>query len=930
MTREELRSLSSHNDKQHQLPKGFIEKTRIIFLNVTVEPIVVLYLIPSVMSIITVQNLNLEKGCRVNLNLNSDICDGLAARNSSAYNVTDEAAVQKLVASMYIGKSIVQSIFPAILLMFLGSWSDRHNKRKACIILPIGGDCISCVGFLLCTYFFYELSMEYSVLSDTIPPAIMGGWFIMNMAAFSYIGENSSIETRTIRVGAVSLLCNISMPIGLSVSGILYNKIGFYGVFSLSLTMLLAGATYGIIRITDKHKGKVLTSNRKIGFLRDFFDAKHLKDTLSIAFKKDGKNRRKRVCLIMIILLVVVRPFQGEFGVLYLSVRYRFQWNEVDYSIYCAYNFIIQTIGTLFSLTFFSKFLKLDDALLGAISSSSKFIACFVYAFAPNSTVFYLGTVTEMLNGTSFIAMRSIISKLGPPEEIEKAKSIEAELQTLATQDDNTINNIKPKTFLQKTKIIFCNITVEPVMVLYILPSVMASIATQNLNLEKACRVNLKLNEEICDGLAERNTSRYNTSDEVDVQKLVASMYAWRTVVQSLVPAIILMFLGSWSDRRRRRKPCILCPILGEILTCTGFLLCTYFFYELPMEFNGIVEAVPPALTGGWFAMFMGVYAYISGISNMETRTIRIGAVNMFSNVSLTIGIALSGILYKKIGFYGVFSTALTMYLTGIIYGFFRIKEHNQDDEIKTKEENVSFIKDFFNLQHISETFQVAFKEGERNRKKRICTIMILVMVIIGPMHGELGVMYLFVRYRFQWNEIDYSIYSTYTFILHMIGTLFSLAFFSKFLKMDDALLGVISSSSKVLSCFVYAFAPTSTIFYIGAVVEMLNGTSFIAMRSIMSKLVPPDELGKINSLFGVSEALMPLVYGPMYSVVYKATINVLPGTFFLLGGVLTFPAIIIFFWLYTENRRDAREAKLYIAQKENLLTKEKIKTNRI
>lgn len=119
--------------------------------------------------------------------------------------------------------------------------------------------------------------------------------------------------------------------------------------------------------------------------------------------------------------------------------------------------------------------------------------------------------------------------------------------------------------------------------------------------------------------------------------------------------------------------------------------------------------------------------------------------------------------------------------------------------------------------------------------------------------------------------------------------------FFSKFLKLDDALLGMISSLSKVASCFVYAFAPTPSIFYLGAIVEMLNGTSFIAMRSIMSKLVPSEELGKINSLFGVSEALMPLVYGPMYSFVYRSTIKILPGAFFLLGGFLTLPAVFIF-----------------------------------
>ena len=74
-----------------------------------------------------------------------------------------------------------------------------------------------------------------------------------------------------------------------------------------------------------------------------------------------------------------------------------------------------------------------------------------------------------------------------------------------------------------------------------------------------------------------------------------------------------------------------------------------------------------------------------------------------------------------------------------------------------------------------------------------------------------------------------------------------------------------------------------------------MNGTSFIAMRSIISKMVPADELGKINSLFGVAEALMPLIYGPMYNLMYKATIRFLPGAFFLLGGCLTTPAVFIF-----------------------------------
>lgn len=118
---------------------------------------------------------------------------------------------------------------------------------------------------------------------------------------------------------------------------------------------------------------------------------------------------------------------------------------------------------------------------------------------------------------------------------------------------------------------------------------------------------------------------------------------------------------------------------------------------------------------------------------------------------------------------------------------------------------------------------------------------------------------------------------------------------FSHLLKIDDALIGVMSSMSKILSSFVYAFAVTDWQLYIAPIVEILNGTSFIAMRSIASKLVNSNELGKVNSLFGVAEALMPLLYAPMYTSLYAATLNTLPGAFFLLGGALTAPAVVIF-----------------------------------
>lgn len=62
-------------------------------------------------------------------------------------------------------------------------------------------------------------------------------------------------------------------------------------------------------------------------------------------------------------------------------------------------------------------------------------------------------------------------------------------------------------------------------------------------------------------------------------------------------------------------------------------------------------------------------------------------------------------------------------------------------------------------------------------------------------------------------------------------------------LEIDDAIIGVLSSMSKIISSFVYTFATTTWQLYLGPLAEILNGTSFIAMRSIASKLVQSDEL---------------------------------------------------------------------------------------
>lgn len=183
---------------------------------------------------------------------------------------------------------------------------------------------------------------------------------------------------------------------------------------------------------------------------------------------------------------------------------------------------------------------------------------------------------------------------------------------------DETHETWRAMDVMSKAKFMLKHCTVEPMLGCYIVSSVLASLATQNLNLQKACRVNLRMDNATCSALETRSVGNYTKEDEVVVQELVADMIIWKTIVQSSIPSVLIIFIGSWSDRNHKRKPCMLIPIIGEFLTSIGLLICTYYFYELPMEVAGLVESVPPAMTGGWMTMFMAVFSYVGDVTTVS------------------------------------------------------------------------------------------------------------------------------------------------------------------------------------------------------------------------------------------------------------------------------------------------------------------------
>jgi PCFT/HCP family folate transporter-like MFS transporter 1/3 len=152
--------------------------------------------------------------------------------------------------------------------------------------------------------------------------------------------------------------------------------------------------------------------------------------------------------------------------------------------------------------------------------------------------------------------------------------------------------------------------TIEPVVACYMTAFTLITLTVSNLNLQKACKVNLRLASDTCEALVTKGAGS-SAADEVAVQRLVAGMMMWQTCAQNVLPCLVMLLVGSWSDRTRKRVPCMLLPLYGELVRNAGQLLCVYFFDQLPMEAAGIAESIPLAVTGGQTLLTMTAYSYM-------------------------------------------------------------------------------------------------------------------------------------------------------------------------------------------------------------------------------------------------------------------------------------------------------------------------------
>lgn len=420
-------------------------------------------------------------------------------------------------------------------------------------------------------------------------------------------------------------------------------------------------------------------------------------------------------------------------------------------------------------------------------------------------------------------------------------------------------------------------ITVEPTMFLYMMAFMLTSVVEQVFFLYKACTVNHGLPHNIC-----INIENYQDIKK-QVQITTSTFHMWNNIAMYVVPIVLALFLGAWSDRRGRKLPLIL-GLIGKLIYSTMIVVNTRMT-NWPVEYIIYTATIPSVLTGADIAIFASCFAYISDVTTVADRTMRITILDATYLSTMPIGVAIGGLLYNRTAksFTVMFAINASLLLLSIIYSIIRLKTRTTSKQVSISELRwYRMPGDFFDWKHVVRSVKTFTKQRTLNRRIYLYILMI-AMSFYTFQRDEKPKMYLYTQLRFNWDANLYSYFKTYQSAAYVVMMFLGVPFFTKVLKFRDTIIIMIGATAHATARFFYIFAQVGWLMYVGATVSSLGPVVAPVLRSMISKMVPAEERGIIFSFLSVFDNAVPLFSGVLYTLVYNATINSYPQAFFWL-----------------------------------------------
>ncbi|XP_077302511.1 lysosomal proton-coupled steroid conjugate and bile acid symporter SLC46A3 [Arctopsyche grandis] len=435
-------------------------------------------------------------------------------------------------------------------------------------------------------------------------------------------------------------------------------------------------------------------------------------------------------------------------------------------------------------------------------------------------------------------------------------------------------------------------ISVEPIMFLYMMAFTITSVVEQAFFINKACTVNHGHGSEICDNLSNSTNAAINNQ----VQKTISTFIQWNNIAGHVVPIILALFLGAWSDKRGR-KGILIAGLVGK-LWYSVFIIIIASQKTWPLEYVIYIATIPSALTGADVAIFAAAFSYISDITTSINRTMRVAILDVCYLSTFPTGVALGNYLFHQVfnkSYSDLFAINASFLFIAIIYSAINLKWKTTEKHQSMSEAGVhNFFADFFDKNHAVSSFRALTKERPHHRRAYLL-IMMISMALYTFQRDEKPMLFLYTIKVFGWDANIYSNFKTFQSTAYVIMMLIAMPLMSRVLNWRDTIIVMIGSVSHAGGRFFFAFAKQSWFFYIGAVVASLGPCVAPVIRSMTSKTVPLEERGKVFALLSVCDNAVALFSSILYSQLYNATLDTeYPNAIFFLTIASQFTVLLL------------------------------------
>jgi len=443
-------------------------------------------------------------------------------------------------------------------------------------------------------------------------------------------------------------------------------------------------------------------------------------------------------------------------------------------------------------------------------------------------------------------------------------------------------------------------ISLEPAIPFFTVTFGLSVVVGQNLVTEKCCR-ELGFTEDVCSDI------NHHIKENEIVQKKVNVVMMWTSILTAIPSIVLVLFVGPWSDKNGR-KPILVLPSVGIILSQFIWMLNVYFM-DASVYF--LLFTSVSALFGGFTCFLIGIFSYISDITNVRERTSRLAIIDFFLFIGFPTGTFLSGLIFKHLGYYGIFGSVAVCQLVCMLYILMFVKE-----SIEVDTENQLTLSSSWNLGSIlnwrlvNEVFEATFRKRQ-HKMRRVILILIFCMLMNVTGLSEGSIVYNYTRKVFFWTEQEFTRYLTFVVSFSGAASLIMMPLLSYVFRVHDAMIAIIACMSKISSLVVTTIAADGYTFIFASCLGCIGLLAGTAIRSMLSKSVPPGELGKIYSLLGSLEAAVPLFMAPLFTTVYNSTIEYFPAAVFIVMTALFTVNLVLFsyvFYVLTKTGQDFTE----------------------